>query len=319
MSHRQFRLLAAYAVLLLGATVAQAQVGLRFALDRTSYLQFENIYARVEMRNYTGRTLVFGESEELRGDLEFWIDNPTGERVLPRASAQAHNPVQGTIVKPGATAEIVVPISRLYLIDKLGRHTVKAVLRHAMLPQEYESNTLNFTVVNGNPVWERIIGVPDIMLREEDSKTVATRRACILTFYDGINKVYSLIIDDDRYIYGVVRLGHDIGHFPPQSEVDGLSRIHILIQISPQVFSYFLFDHNAELDEKAVYVRTDVSPQLVRDPQEGTVLVVGGRKALKGVDYVEKDGMPVPPAKPSADPVFIPEAEIPTPTPDAAP
>jgi hypothetical protein len=165
------------------------------------------------------------------------------------------------------------------------------------------------------PVWNRIIGVPDIMIKENE-KIVATRRAQVVTFYDGINKFYSLVVDDDKYIYGVVRLGHDIGNFPPQCEVDGFSRIHILIQISPQVYSYFLFDYNAELDEKEVYIRDGVSPQLVRDPEEGTVLVVGGRKGVKDVDYVEKDGMPVPPNAPTPEPE--PQFRIDT-DPDARP
>jgi hypothetical protein len=302
------------------APAVQAQISVRFALDRSSYLQFEHIYAQVELRNYSGRTVVFGQSEDLQGGLEFWIDGPNGERVALRESA--FNPVQSLIIKPGATEKVVVPLSRLYLVKLVGSYSAKAVIRHRMFPATYESNTLNFTVVNGMPVWERIIGVPDIMLKANE-KVVATRRARVVTFYDGINKVYSLIMDDDTYIYGVVRLGHDIGHFPPQCEVDGLSRVHILIQVSPQVFSYYLFDFNADLDEKEVYLRDGVSPQLVRDAEEGTVLVAGGRKAVKNVDYVEKDGMPVPPPakpdpdaeprsqpgpEPAAEPALVPEA-----------
>lgn len=286
-------------LVLLGAAQANAQIAVRFALDRMNYLQYEHIYARIELRNYSGRTVVFGETKELQGRIDFVIEPQNGD-ALPLAQ-DAPNPLMGLILKPGATESLVVPISRLYPITKVGSYTVRAIVSHRLFADDYESKNICFSVLNGMPVWERIVGVPDIMLRQEE-KLVATRRARVLSFFDGIDKVYVLSVDDDRCVYGVVRLGHDIGNFPPQCEVDGISRIHVLIQISPQVFSYYLFDVNADLDEKTVHVRTDVSPQLVRDPQEGTVMVVGGRKAVLGVDYDEKNGMPVPVASPDADP-----------------
>ena len=100
-------------------------------------------------------------------------------------------------------------------------------------------------------------------------------------------------IEDEKYVYGIARIGSDIGNFPPACEVDGLSRIHVLLQVSPNVYSYFIYDINCELAEKEVYVKTNTAPTIVMDTKEGMVVVVGGRKGMKDVDYVEENGRPV--------------------------
>ena len=136
------------------------------------------------------------------------------------------------------------------------------------------------------------MGVPDLFKKKPDD-FLPPRKAKIVTFNDGRDKVYCLILEDDKYVYGVARIGSDIGNFPPACEVDGLCRIHIIIQVSPNVFSYFIYDINCELREKEVYVKTRTVPTLVLDSREGAVVVVGGRKGVKDQDYAEENGIPV--------------------------
>jgi len=275
----------------------RAQVAVRIALNRINYILYENIFAKVELRNYSGRTIVFGENESLKGKLEFNIVLPDTHQAMK--SKKAFNPIAGMVLKPGATEEVIVPLNRIYMINKVGRYTARAVVSHHQFRQSYQSNSINFTVVNGMAIWERLVGMADIM-NKKNEKVIESRRVKILTFFDGRKKVYCLTVENDHLVFGVVRLGYDIGNFPPQIEVDGLSRIHILIQVSPQIFGYYIYDLDCKLDEKEVFVRAKTSPQLARDPKEGTVMVLGGKKAVKNIDYVENDGkavaVPVSPA-----------------------
>jgi hypothetical protein len=278
------------ALLILASVSSQAQVSLSVAINRSNYLLYETIYAKVVLRNYSGQTLVFSDNAEATGSLKFTIDMPDHTKAEIRKTA--YNALIGIIIKPGATEEVLVPVTSSYVITKPGNYRIKAVLDHKLLEKEYQSETCTFSICNGLPVWERTMGVPDLFKKKTD-EILPPRKAKIVTFNDGRDKVYCLILEDSKYIYGVARIGSDIGNFPPACEVDGLCRVHVMIQVSPNVFSYFIYDINCELREKEVYVKTQTVPTLVLDNKEGSVVVVGGRKGVKEQDYVEQNGIPV--------------------------
>lgn len=277
-------------LLLLASVSAQAQVSLTVTINRSNYLLYETIYAKVVLRNYSGQALTFSDNAEATGSLKFTIDMPDHTKAEIRKSA--YDALVGTIIKPGATEEVLVPVTSSYVITKPGNYRIKAVLSHKLLTSEYQSEASTFSICNGLPVWERMMGVPDLF-KKAPGEFCPPRKAKIVTFNDGRDKVYCLILEDGKYVYGVARLGSDIGNFPPSCEVDGLSRLHIMIQVSPNVFSYFIYDINCELREKEVYVKTKTIPTLILDNKEGGVVVVGGRKGVKEQDYVEENGMPV--------------------------
>ncbi|MFZ2653317.1 MAG: hypothetical protein WAX69_00230, partial [Victivallales bacterium] len=267
-----------------------AQVSVGVAVNRANYILYETIYAKVILRNYSGQALAFSDNAESSGTLKFFIDMPDKTRAELRKTA--YNPLTGVIIKPGATQEVLVPVTNLYVLTKPGNYRLRAIVSHKLLPTEYQSEAAVFSICNGLPVWERTIGVPDLFKKKE-GEAALPRKAKVLTFNDGKDKVYCLIIEDGKYVYGIARIGSDIGNFPPSCEVDGLSRIHIMLQVSPNVYSYFIYDINCELGEKDVYVKTNTVPTIVMDNKEGTVVVVGGRKAAKDIDYVEENGRPV--------------------------
>jgi hypothetical protein len=278
------------AILVLISASSQAQVSLTVAINRANYLLYETIYAKVVLRNYSGQVLTFSDNAETTGSLTFTIDMPDHTKAEVRKSA--YNALVGTIIKPGATEEVLVPVTSSYVITKPGNYRIKAILNHKLLNKEYQSAACTFSICNGIPVWERTLGVPDLFKKKADD-ILPPRKAKVVTFNDGRDKVYCLILEDEKYIYGVARIGSDIGNFPPTCEVDGLCRIHIIIQVSPSVFSYFIYDINCELREKEVYVKTKTVPTLILDNKEGSLVVVGGRKGVKDQDYVEENGIPV--------------------------
>lgn len=279
-------------VLLFLACQVSAQIGIALGLDRTSYLIHEPIYAKIYIRNYSGRTLIFGEKEKvLKGDLAFVIFGPDGKTI--KRYNDKIKPLNRTVLNPGASTSVIAPVSRMYRINKAGNYTIKAIVSHPQLVKPYESKVGGFSVFNGITVWKRIVGVPDVLNLDPKVK-IKTRQVKILSFYDGKKKMFALSIEDSRFIYGVRRLADDIGNKPPQCEIDGLSLIHILVQISPKVFTYYVFNLKCQLEEMENYAQLDgVNPRLVRDPEQGTVMVVGGRKAVKGRDFEEDDYNPM--------------------------
>ena len=272
---------------------AKAQLAVTMQLNRKHYLLYEEVLAKVTFRNYTGRVLIFGKNPKLNGKIRFRITAPNGSVVSE--NNVKFNPLTGSVLKPGATGSAVFPLTKLYNLRRAGSYSVQAVLSHPLLEKSYNSgNPLIFTIFNGIPVWKRILGVPDVLNKKAKGK-IKRRTAEILNFYDNKRKLYALKIEDDQYVYGVVRLAEDVDSNIPQIEVDGLSRVHIFVQISSKVWDYFVYDIDCHLVEKGHYTVSDdgVKPILVRNANEGTVMVIGGKKALEGTDFV-KDTDPNP-------------------------
>ena len=69
------------ALLTLLAPVLSGQVGMSIELNRTAYMQFEPVYAKITFRNDTGKALLFGKSPRLQGFLMLEISG-TGQRLV---------------------------------------------------------------------------------------------------------------------------------------------------------------------------------------------------------------------------------------------
>ncbi len=266
-----------------------AQIGMSIKSDRKIYLQYEPIYIKVSLRNYSGKTLVFGESDKMKGDLSFIIETPA-KGIAPKSN-NTFNPILGEIISTGGATDVLVPINRIYSMGNTGEYQITGVVAHGMLPASYKSSPLSITINSGKICWEKLVGIPDLFKKKEYSSPTRTYK--VVSFYDGTGTALSLVVEDKDRVYGVARLGYDIGGHLPECEIDGLSRIHILVPVSPSMFSYFCYDINCSLEKNEAYIKTNAPPTLVVDPKEGMVLVAGGKKAVKDVDYVEKDGIPV--------------------------
>jgi hypothetical protein len=275
------------------APSAFCQIGVSMALNHGSYLLYENILAKIMIKNNSGKALIFGENAngQGKGKLEFVLETPNGSPADRKKNN--YDPMVNFVIPPGLSHSIIVPVNRMYIADKAGAYRIRAVMHHDQLEHAYESGTTTFFIFNGMTVWERSIGVPKLYHKEDEKTEPLPRKAKILSFFDQENKYFALMIEDKDKVFGLERLGHDIGNQSPRVETDVLNKIHILLQISPKVYVYFVFDVNCVIQEKGVYVKTDVSPTFVTDPTDGAIMVVGGRKAIKDVDYVEENGVPV--------------------------
>ncbi len=293
------RTLGAIAVLILlaAALPAGAQVSMELQLNRSVYMQYEPVFAKLKLRNYSGQPLVFGVADELKGELLFEVTR--GTEVITKVPAK-DIPISMNILMPGASLELMVPISQYYPIEKLGTYRVHAYLKHKMLKDVFRSNECRFEVNPGVEVWRRTVGIPD-MLRVGEAgasagdgkKEIKERTFSLRVMGENAVKHYYLVIEDKQYVYAVLRVGREVGMERYKVEVDMLSRLHLLIPISPKLFRYAIVNLDGRAEQDKYLKTTKTIPSLVLEKDSGRVYVAGGAEALPGVDYQpqeRKDG-----------------------------
>ena len=270
------------AVLAAAVSPLAAQIGIDISLNRDLYMQYEPIYACVSLRNDTGKPLLFGQNPRFQGFVLFEIRD-RDDRIVPQKKNTGIS-VTGLIMRPGEVKRMVIPISRYYELDRTGRYTVNAFVSHNMLPHEYQSRTVNFRIEDGLPVWKRTVGLANI---DGDEKVPEnrTRTYTIKKLREGRTHHYYLVVEDDKVTYGVMRIGQQIGFEKYSAEVDMLSRIHLLMPISPKIFHYLSFSIDGENIDNSYWKITSTIPMLYRDPATGIVNRIGGEEARKGVDF----------------------------------
>ncbi len=268
---------------LLAAVALHAQVGLDINLNRNVYMQYEPVYAAVTIRNDSGKALVFGSDPQLQGSIQFEIKDLDG-KVIP-ARPDAALTVSGLVLRPGELRRLVLPISKYYDIDRLGSYRVNAYVSHAMLPVEYKSRDLKFTVDRGFDVWKRTVGLPDMTNGKPTSRN-EQRTYSVRSLIDINNRYFYLVVEDDKTVYGVARLGEAVGQERVMAEVDMLSRIHLLVPVTPKVKHYIAFALDGANIANEFRKMSDTIPTIYKDPENGVVTFLGGSPAIEGVDYV---------------------------------
>lgn len=122
---------------------------------------------------------------------------------------------------------------------------------------------------------------------------IKSRTYQILSSNVGRANAYTLKIEDKQKIYLLKRIGFDLGaNLAPKCKVDFLSRLHLIIAASPHVFAYYVFDVDGRMLSRHVLMKTETTPSLYKDPKTGVVAPIGGREAIKDVDYSEISKLP---------------------------
>lgn len=282
-------LLPTLTVLLLAANGAFAQLAIKMELNQQVYLQFEPVFAKINLRNFSGHPLIFGANQELKGRLSFAIFGPGGTIINAKEGDEPS--LTGMLLEPGKSKDIIVQVSLYYPFYAIGRYSVKAMVSHPQLANSFQSNTVAVTVSKGMPVWEHLFGVPQLIPDPQKvNAPIQERLYKIYSLYDGAKNYFYLVVEDKDMVYGIQRIGVEMSRSRPVCEVDRLSRLHILVSTNPRVFSYFVFDPDGKQEKRAVYRKTTSTPTLVRNPETGEVLIVGGEEARKDVDYEEDPG-----------------------------
>lgn len=268
-----------------------AQIAVKIEPAYPVCMKYDAIPMRVLLRNYTSHPIAFGSSKNLQGEITFRILTP--ERRLANLINSSVRPMlEGIILAPGEARTFTFNLASYYSLQDEGLYTVRAIVRHPQLKAAYESNESTFRVRKGSVLWSRKFGLPDYTGKKVSQK-IESRTYKLLSFSDGRNIYYYLMIDDEHHVYAVRRIGFDIGpNLKPQLEIDALARIHIMVAVSPKVYAHYVYDHNGVLENRTVYMRTSTTPFLVRDPKTARVSINGGRMARKDIDYEELKELP---------------------------
>ncbi|MCQ2379429.1 MAG: hypothetical protein MJ025_00675 [Victivallaceae bacterium] len=278
---RNIRIAAIAFVALLSAFSLEARFNIDVTLSRRVYMQYEPIYACVTVRNDTGRAILFGEDPRLQGFILFDIRGPNGKPVKKRPGREIS--VTGLLLQSGEIKNMVIPISRYYDMDTPGNYKVAAFISHNLVNEEYQSEFKYISVETGVEYWSRTVGVPN--LDEKSSDTVKQRTYSVRTLREATSSYYYLVVEDEKKVYGVMRIGQVVGREVPKMETDMLSRIHLLMPMSPRVFHYLSFSVDGININNSYWKTEETIPMLWRDPATGKVTRIGGSPARPGTDF----------------------------------
>lgn len=262
-----------------------AQVALDLQLtDGYHYLLNEPVYMRLLMRNDSGRPLVFGGSKQLQGKLRFELTKANGELVPPRDGEAPEFPPM--VLGTGETSlEHFLVLNRYYRIDEPGTYRLHFWVAHPQMPQAYKSNEVSFNVSRGIESWRLMAGEPDLL---DSQKPVKTMYYTLIAVNKGARRMFYVRIEDDRRIYVQRPIGLEVGSEKIEKDVDGLSNLHLIVPLDPKLFQYIVMDLKGHIEKTEIYKKKDkYAPRLGRDEKRGTVFIVGGEKAVPGIDFTE--------------------------------
>ena len=271
-----------FACIISGPVTLLANIAMKIELSRKNYIEYEAVYAKLTMRNDSGHVLAFGAHEKLRGSVSFEISDEYNNLIKRRNQQKID--IIGTIIKPGETKQMIINLGKFYDTMPAAKYNIIAYIKHAQLPQQYQSNRAYFNITKGHVIWERTVGIPEFV-KSSRSKKINSRSYKLKTMFDGIDEIIFLTVESKKMIYSVHKVGYTIGESPPKCEIDLLSRLHLLLPMSAKVFTYFIFDINGKLEKREIYKRTTTIPILVRNHKNGMVVIAGGMLARKNLDY----------------------------------
>lgn len=296
------------------ATAAHAQISVSIKTDRKHYLRYEPVEITVQLRNYSGNTLIFGDEEGTnRGYLRFLVERAEGQELRPLR--QGLNPVADLILGAGESRQIALNLNQFFDLRAEGSYTVTAQVGHKRLPSDFRSQPVSIDVREGVPVITRNLGLPQV----DGGADIKTITASLLLFHDGEGWLYCLRAETDDAVLGTVRLGPQISGSQPQMDADAASDIHVLVQVQSRLCLYAVYalsDVGLKLRQRRYYKPDEFGPRLTQAP--GYLKVVGGTVAQEGVDVqVPPEGKgaegAAPPAPAPERPGEAPDAKEPAP------
>ncbi len=279
-------------LLSVSAATLSAQIAVKIEPGRPLFMLYDSVYVKMIMRNYSSHPIAFGNSKDLQGDITFRIITPG--RTLARRIGSNNPLLRGVILAPGETRGFTFNLSKYYFLQEEGMYTARVTVKHPQLPSAYESNEIPFKIRKGTVIWQRKFGLPDYTGEKKKSGKIENRTYKLLKFTDSKSIFYYMMIDDDKKVYAVRRIGFDMGsNLQPQREIDALARFHIMIAVTPKIFAHYIYNYNGVLERRDLYIRTTTTPYLVLDPKTSEVRVDGGRIARKDLDFEEINDLPL--------------------------
>ena len=260
------------------------QIALELQVPQKRYLRYEPILLRLTVSNLSGNSLEFGgKTPGHHGQIAFKVDSASGR--TPKLVNPLANPANGLSLAPGETRTLEIPLNQYYDMQREDGYSVQALLDHDRLPRRHVSQPVRVEVQDGLPILVKNIGLPT----ERQTGLIKAIQLSLLRFADVDEDIYALRAEDDINVYAVHRLGSFIDGEKPQMELDGDSLVHLLLQIRPRLYVYYIFGfegRNLLLRQKRFFVSADGAPPSL-SRETGYLRVVHGQIAREGIDYYE--------------------------------
>ena len=265
---------------------AAAQVSVELTMTQERYMQYEPVYAKVRLRNYSGQPLVFGQNEQLKGELQLEIvQNKRFVQTLKKNDFS----LIGTVLLPGQSDEFVLRLDKYYKLTKPGHYTLHAFVRHAKLKDVFRSADRSIEVTPGVEVWRRSVGVPDVLAgtrgKDERAEALQMRSFSLRVLEERAVRHFYVVVEDAKRVYGVICVGREVSAAPRSQEIDMLNRLHLIVPVASKLFRYVVINLDGRIEQQEMIKRDKTVPVLIRDKKTGQVSRVGGIEAVAGVDY----------------------------------
>ena len=207
---------------------AAAQVSVELTMTQERYMQYEPVYAKVRLRNYSGQPLVFGQNEQLKGELQLEIvQNKRFVQTLKKNDFS----LIGTVLLPGQSDEFVLRLDKYYKLTKPGHYTLHAFVRHAKLKDVFRSADRSIEVTPGVEIWRRSVGVPDVLAgtrgKDERAEALKMRSFSLRVLEERAVRHFYVVVEDAKRVYGVICVGREVSAAPRSQEIDMLNRLHL--------------------------------------------------------------------------------------------
>ncbi len=267
---KRLQILIFIGVLLTITRSAFAQINLDLKLDRNLYLLNEPITGELQIVNMAGRDLIFGESGGMSW-LDFTITDSGGHLVSPVRGSTQERPI---VLTAGQSYKHKVVINRRYPLSGLGTYRVKATVQFPQINRVFETKTVTVQIVDGQPMWSQIVGVP-----QGYPDAGAFREYALMTYYHGARAraLYFRLKDSDS---GVIIRTYSLGDFlsvrQPSHALDRQNQLHVLHMTGPNSYKYTVLNIDGEpVQQRILYSKGENRPELKSDGAGGVTLVGG--------------------------------------------
>jgi len=284
---------------LLGCIVGmqlRAQMAVEVRLDQEQFLPGEAMPVAVRIANRSGQTVHLGDSADW---LTFTMESADGLIVSKNGEA----PVFGEFdLESSKIATKRVDLAPYFNIGKPGRYLITATVHVKNWDKEFSNTPKEFDLIEGTRLWEESFGLPST-----NSTAAPEMRKFVLQQANYLRKITLYLRLTDAAETHVIRLfpiGPLLSFSRPEAQVDSQSNLHLLYQNGPHIFSYTIYNANAEMILHRTYGFGNIRPKISRDPN-GKVFILGG------VRVAESDDFPEPAPTPATNAVSAPT--VPTP------
>lgn len=201
-----------------------AQLAVRLASERSTYLLYEPMVVTVEISNTSTEPVLLNSGAQDRPWLSFLIRTVDGRKVRTEQPLRL-DPVT---LAPGQRQLLSVDLTPLYAIRETGQYTVQAAVQPPG-KQGYLTDALALGVGKGDTIWTRTYVDGGVK-----------RVVSLVRFMDRREVTLYLRVEEpnENLVYATTRLGRMVAFTSPQVEMDAEWGIHIVHPVGARTYRY---------------------------------------------------------------------------------